>query len=120
MSYAPGEAPSKAPRLRLGEYVLDSWGDPWRVDETRLTKHGFAIYLGRPREMTGPMGRQTVITSELAAHFERHRRNPTCMDIPLSDTTIKRIRAVLGHHRYQDLEMWWLERMTDLAEMTTA
>jgi hypothetical protein len=117
---APGAAPSKAPRQRSGNYILDAWDEPWLVDEARQTGHGFVLFLGRPKEMTGPMGRQTIITAELAAHLERFRRNPANMDIPLSMTTIKRLRAVLGHHRYQDLEMWWLERLVDLQELTTA
>lgn len=117
---APGAAASKAPRQRTGDYILDAWDEPWFVDEARQTGHGFALFLGRPKEMTGPMGRQTIITAELAAHFERFRRNPANMDIPISRTTITRLRAVLGHHRYQDLEMWWLDRLVDLQEMTTA
>ena len=120
MADAPGAAPAKAPRLRSGSFVLDAWDAPWLVDEARPTVHGFAIYLGRPREMTGPMGKETIITAELAAHFEKMRRLPGAMDIPLGKTTITRIRSVLGHHRYQDAELWWLERLTDLHEMTTA
>lgn len=116
---APGVAPSKAPRQRTGNYILDAWGEPWLVDEARQTGHGFVLFLGRPKEMTGSMGRQTIVTPELAAHFERFRRNPQNMDIPISKTTITRLRAVLGHHRYQDLEMWWLDRLVDLHELTT-
>ena len=120
MTDAPGEAPSKAPRFRMGEYVLDQWNDPWRVQQTRQTDFDFIIYLGRPREMTGPMGPEVIITPELAAHFERCRRNPGTMGLPLGGTVIKRIRTVLGHHRYQDAELWWLDRLTDLHELTTA
>jgi hypothetical protein len=116
----PGSAPAHSSRLRLGEYVLDAWGDPWRVQQTRQTDFDFAIYLGRPREMTGPMGPEVIITPELAEHFERCRRNPGSLGLPLGQTVIKRIRGVLGHHRHQDAEMWWLERLTDLHEMTTA
>lgn len=116
----PGVAKPKAPRQRIGRYVMDAWNDPWRVDEGRPTKHGFALFLGRPREATGPMGMQVVITPDLAVYFERHRRNPGAMDLPIGKTAITRIRAALGHHRYQDLEMWWLSRLVDLQELTTA
>jgi hypothetical protein len=117
---APGIAPSKAPRQRAGNYVLDAWDEAWLVDEARQTGHDFVLFLGRPLPVPGPMGRRTIITPELAAHLERFRRTPASMDIPLSKTTITRLRAVLGHHRYQDREMWWLDRLVDLQEMTTA
>lgn len=120
MRSKPGEQPSKTPRQRTGEYVLDAWGEPWLVQEARPTKHDFVLFLGRPREATGPMGVQVIITPELVDYFERLRRLPAAMDIPIAKTTITRIRAVLGHHRYQDLEMWWLERLPDLQELTTA
>jgi hypothetical protein len=117
---ATGAAPSKAPRQRTGEYVLDAWNDIWLVQQTRQTDYDFVIYLGRPREMTGPMGAEVIITPDLASHFERCRRNPGKMGLPLGETVIKRIRGVLGHHRYQDAEIWWLDRLTDLREMTGA
>lgn len=120
MTDLPGAAPSHSPRLRAGDFVLDQWNDPWRVQQTRQTDYDFVIYLGRPREMTGPMGPEIIITAELAAHFERCRRNPGTLGLPLGLTVIKRIRGVLGHHRQQDAELWWLDRLTDLHEMTTA
>jgi hypothetical protein len=115
-----GEAKQKTPLQRMGEYIMDAWDEPWFIDEARPTAEGFAIFLGRPRAATGPMGKQTIITADLVAYFDRNRRNPGAMTIPLAKTTITRIRAVLGHHRYQDLEMWWLDRLIDLQEMTTA
>ncbi len=116
----PGTAKPKSPRQLTGRYVMDAWEEAWLIEEARPTKHGFALFLGRPREATGPMGNQVVITADLAAHFERYRRQPGTMDLPISKTTITRIRSVLGHHRYQDLEMWWLDRLVDLQELTTA
>ncbi len=120
MTDMPGEAPSKSPRMPTGEYVLDAWNDLWLVMQARPTGHDFVIFLGRPREATGPMGAEVIVTPELMAHFEKHRRSPGAMDIPLSGTTIKRIRSLLGFNKYQDLEMWWLDRLNDLHELTTA
>lgn len=108
------------PPHHFGDYVADAWGDFWRVQQTRQTVYDFTIYLGRPREMTGPMGAEVIITPELAAHFEKFRRRPQLMGLPLGETAIKRIRRVLGHHRYQDAEVWWLERLHELHELTTA
>ena len=113
-------APPRPAPLLPGRHVLDAWGDGWLVEDSRATEHGFEIYLGRPAEVSGPQGRTTIITEEVAAHFERHRRSPDRLDVPLSQTTIKRIRSVLGHHRYQDAEVWWLERVQDLERLTIA
>jgi hypothetical protein len=108
--------------MRMGEYVLDAWEEPWRVDQVRTTTQDFAIYLGRPRESSGPGGAEVIITPELASFFERRRRIPASLSeaLPLSKTTVTRIRSVLGHNRYQDAELWWHERVSDLAELTIA
>lgn len=103
-----------------GHHILDAWGDPWRVDSSRGTDHGFEIYLGRPLEATGPMGPQVIVTHDLAQYFETNRRYPGLMSIPLGKNTITRLRRVLGHNRYQDAEMWWHERIHDLATLTIA
>lgn len=106
--------------LLPGEHILDAWEDVWQVSDSRRTDHGFAIYLGRPLEATGPMGPAVIITADLAEHFERHRRAPQNLNLPIGKHTVTRIRAVLGHHRYQDAELWWLERIADLERLTTA
>jgi hypothetical protein len=113
-------AATRRSALLPGQNVLDAWNDAWRVDDSRRTDHDFEIYIGRPAAIDGPHGRTTIITAELADHFERHRRTPQNLDLPLSKTTVTRIRMVLGHHRYQDAEMWWLERVADLERLTIA
>lgn len=103
-----------------GRHVLDAWGDPWLVMDSRPTNHGFELFLGRPSDFRGPMGAAVIITPDLAEHFERHRRLPQSLDLPLSKTSVTKIRAVLGHHRYQDAEIWWFERVADLERLTIA
>lgn len=103
-----------------GEHILDAWQDLWLVSDSRPTTHGFAIYLGRPVEATGPGGAAIIITAELADHFEHHRRLPQRLELPLGGTAVKRIRSILGHNRYQDAELWWLERIADLECLTIA
>ncbi len=112
--------PTPGTTLLPGRHVFDAWSDIWAVSDSRKTDHGFEIYLGRPAVASGPMGAAVIITDDLAQWFERHRRTPKNLNLPLSKTTVTHIRSVLGHHRYQDAEMWWLERQTDLERLTTA
>lgn len=119
----PATTPIPEPRKPValpGRHVLDAWGDAWRIAGSRETRHGFELFLGRPAEASGPMGAAVIITAELAAHFEAHRRSPQSLDLPIGKGVVTRIRAVLGHHRYQDAEMWWHERIADLERLTLA
>ncbi|QCO07469.1 hypothetical protein [Azospirillum argentinense] len=97
----------------------DAWGDLWRVEEVRPTAFGFDVLLGRPVD-GGRGGKKAIITAALAAHFEAHRLAPAGLDLPLSKTTVKRIRRVLGHHRQIDNAAWWDERVDDLIRLTAA
>ncbi|MTK12667.1 MAG: hypothetical protein F8N39_11460 [Clostridiaceae bacterium] len=56
----------------------------------------------------------------MVSYLERHRRSPDLIDLPISATTVKRLRRVLGHNWYEDGERWWLHRMHDLETLTTA
>lgn len=105
---------------RIGTHVGDAEKILWQVDAARGTSHGFAVYLGRPVSMSGPGGAAVIITAELQAYLERHRRSPDLIDLPLGQTTIKRLRRALDHNWYEDGERWWLHRMDDLLTLTTA
>ena len=105
---------------RIGSHIEDAWRAIWQVDAARLTAHDFALYLGRPLAMSGPGGAAVILTAELVAYLERFRRAPDLIDLPLSRTTVKRLRRALGHNWYEDGERWWLRRLDDLEAMTTA
>lgn len=98
--------------------IADAWGDNWRVEETRPTRHGFDVFLGRPADGNIRGGRRVIVTPDLASHFEARRLNPSTLTLPIGLSTIKRIRALLGHNRYIDHAAWWDERVTDLADLT--
>lgn len=106
--------------LHSGQNIIDNFGDIWIVRESRATNHNFELYLGRPLEASGPMGAAVILTSELVKHLSAHRHNPKNLDLPIGETTIKRLRSTLGFNRYQDLEIWWLERVVDLERLTIA
>lgn len=112
----------KSPALSPGLHVFDVFGDLWLVKTSRPTFLGFEMYLGRPAYFTGPAGPAIILTDDLVDQFERHRRNPAKLKeiLPIGKTAVTRIRRVLGHHRYQDAELWWLERADDLMRMTIA
>ncbi len=116
MALPPGELPAPRP----GNHVLDAGEVVWSVDDARPTDHGFAIYLGRPVSMSGPGGAAVIITRDLAEYLERHRRAPDLIDLPISATTVHRLRRALGHNWYEDGERWWLQRWDDLSTLTTA
>jgi hypothetical protein len=59
-----------------------------------------------------------IVTPRLAQHFETHRLAPAHLALPIGNTTIKRIRRLLGHHRQIDRSLWWEERIADLSDLT--
>lgn len=111
-----------ARRATILRQVTDAWGDPWDVREERKTDHGWPLCLGWPlgveRGQGAAGGPRVIVTAELAAHFERHRRAPQGLALPIGNTAIKRIRRLLGHHRQIDAASWWEERISDLADLT--
>lgn len=112
--------PARNTIMLPGTHIIDAFEDIWVVKDSRGTAHGFELYLGRPLAATGPAGPAVILTQDLVDHFERHRRTPSNLNLPLGKTVITRLRSVLGHHRYQDAEMWWLERIADLERLTIA
>ncbi|AWJ86314.1 hypothetical protein TSH58p_22615 (plasmid) [Azospirillum sp. TSH58] len=59
---------------------------------------------------------------QLTQHFEQHRQAPSALALPIGCAAIKRVRRLLGHHRYIDNATWWDERVDDLirSDATTA
>lgn len=100
--------------------VGDQWGDAWSVAESRPTDYGHDVLLGWPHPLpSGPRGRpKTIMTGALAATLEDYRTNPGDLRLPVGATTIKRLRALLGHNRYLDRRQWWEDRAVDLADLT--
>lgn len=97
--------------------VRDAWGDAWTVREARATAHGFDLLLGRP--VASPRGQACVImTKPLQAYLEAQRDTPAAIALPLGNTAIKRLRALLGHHWRIDRAAWWHRRAADLADLT--
>lgn len=98
----------------------DYWGDAWSVAESRPTDYGHDVLLGWPLPLPhGPRGRpKAIMTSDLAQTLEAYRVRLTDLRLPLGKTTIKRLRAALGHNRYLDRRQWWEDRADDLADLT--
>lgn len=108
-----------ARKAHIIDQATDAWGSEWDVREARPTKHGFDVLIGWHKGCRGKGygGPQTILTTPLVEHMERHRYD-FAWDLPLGNTTIKRIRRVLGHHRYLDAAEWWAERIDDLSNLT--
>lgn len=102
--------------------IKDAWGDDWDVREYRQTAHDFEIAFGwpygSPRGKGGSGGVKVIVTPDLLDHFETYRLSPINLALPIGNTTIKRIRRLLGHHRQIDRAAWWEERIADLADLT--
>lgn len=88
--------------------------------EYRETKHGFRVAIGWPegRRGKGAGGVRTILTAELVIYLESHRDRPLNISLPIGNTTIKRLRKVLGHHWQIDRAAWWEARTDDLSDMT--
>jgi hypothetical protein len=101
--------------------IEDAWGDEWDVREYRTTDHAFPVSLGWPHghpRGRGGGGVRVIVTPQLAHHFEEHRLAPGELALPIGNSTIKRIRRLLGHHRQIDRAAWWEERVSDLTDLT--
>lgn len=97
--------------------ATDHAGVCWDVREARHTVHGFAILLGWPRgepRGRGGRGTATILTAELARYLASTR--PRDVLLPLSGTTIGRLRASIGLRWSWD--DWWADRAADLHGLT--
>lgn len=95
--------------------IDDISGDPWLVAEYRPTAHGFDLALGWPAVASGS-GNPRVITTAALAEYLHSVERPRDIDLPISRTTIKRLRADLS--LWFDWDAWWGARADDLQSMT--
>ena len=101
--------------------AADYKGISWDVREERKTPHGWNIMFGWPSSLprgAGAGGPRVMIDKKLKEYCDDMRFDPGLMDLPISWTTIKRLRRVLDHHRYRDRPLWWKRRREDLLNMT--
>lgn len=103
--------------------IEDAYGDSWAVYEERGTEHGWEILLGRPLG-EGPLnrvgGNRVILTAELVAYLESIRVHRGSAALPIGKSTYGRLRKVLGHNIYLDLQGWWESHADDLATLTGA
>jgi hypothetical protein len=97
--------------------ATDWSGVRWDVREARATRHGFDVLIGwrqSAQRGRGGGGVAIIITAELARYLQATRLRDA--DLPVGDTTIKRLRADVGVRWSWD--DWWHHRSDDLAAMT--
>ncbi|MFA7585045.1 MAG: hypothetical protein WCY11_02455 [Novosphingobium sp.] len=97
--------------------ITDVYEAEWLVSEYRPTAHGFDIAVGWPVDASGPGNPRVIMTAALAEYLQSVER-PRDIDLPISRTTIKRLRADLAL-RF-DWDAWWTARADDLASITLA
>ncbi len=114
----------REPRLDKGKYIVDAFGDRWFVVKSRATDHGFEIYEGRPVGYTGPMKPSVIISQQLLDYLIANRHQiAAAIDLPLSLTTIRKIRRIIGHggdDQRQERDNWWRARLADLESLTVS
>lgn len=106
-----GPRPSRA--TAAIDRLTDIHGDRWLISEYRFTSHGLPLAMGWP-EGAGRGGIRVAITAALAEYLQSIER-PRDIDLPISRTTIKRLRTDLGLHF--DWDRWWAARADDLRGM---
>lgn len=97
--------------------ATDYAGAEWDVRERRPTVHGFDVLIGWPSDEPrgqGGRGVATIPTVELAQYLQATRLRD--VDLPISRTTAKRLRAEIGVTWSWD--DWWAARASDLQTMT--
>ena len=113
---------SKKPSHRNSRclYQIEDYRDRlWNVRFERHTAHGWLLLLGRlvdpgNEEKNCRGGDQVIITRELAAYMEATRMTPGTIDLPVSITTVTRLRRTLGQNFIADRAIWWDEHLYDL------
>lgn len=101
--------------------VEDINGEVWDVREARPTPHGFAVLLGWPQSIQrgqGGGGVRVILTPHIADYLAAHCHAPNKIDLPISGTTIKRLRKLLGQDWTLDNEQWWHDHKADLLSST--
>jgi hypothetical protein len=102
--------------------IHDHWDDRWSVFEIRPTDHGFQVFMGRPLQEGRPLnrvgGNRVILTTPLVEYLESIRNERGTWDLPISRTTLKRLRRLLGFNLYDDLREWWEQHADELAETT--
>ena len=106
----------------------DFEGFVWDVRESRPTNHGFDLLLGwpflgaEPQRGKGFGGPRIIPTRELQAYWDGNQlaRDGAIYDLPAGRTALKRVRALFGFNLYLANESWWLDRLSDLADMSGA
>ena len=104
--------------------VVDYWDDSWDVREWRRNEVPGAPDVamgwpaGYPRGRGGSGGPHAIITAEVYKYLTDHRLDRGNIKLPVSGTTVKRLRKLCGYNYYNDSAMWWLDRLDDLMSMT--
>jgi len=101
--------------------TLDIDGDPWEVWYVRDTTHGFPVllgYLANVKRGVGGGRPAVILTENLAAYLRR--TEPKNVRLPIGMPAIKKLRARLGIHRYNDSKKWWDDRADDLKRLSGA
>lgn len=96
------------------DHIEDVFGRAWLVRDHRPTGHGFDIATGWPDE-PGRQGATVIVTPALAEYLTATERLRD-VDLPIGQSTIKRLRASLDL-RF-DSDAWWAERAADLTSLT--
>jgi hypothetical protein len=58
-----------------------------------------------------------MIDKNLKQYLDDFRFDPGLINLPIGATVIKRLRRMLGYHRYRDRTLWWTARREDLLTM---
>jgi hypothetical protein len=101
--------------------IRDYRGLSYDVREERDTPHGWPVLIGWPSDIErgrGCGGPGVIITDQLKAYLETMRYDFGLISLPISGTSIRKLRRILGHHRYRDRPLWWAQRQSDLMSMT--
>lgn len=116
-------------RARIVCQVADAWGDLW--DVRRIAQagpphpHTLICHQGWPhgqkRGRGGAGGPSWILTLRLIAWLESVRYDAFAgvVGMPFGRDALKRMRRQLGHHGKMDRRNWWIERLDDLASLTS-
>lgn len=107
--------------LDSAQVIEDNFGQMWNVHHVKISDRGVPVHFGWPCGATTGRGGcgapRIVLTTELETYLVSRRNRPENIDLPIGESSVRRLFGKLGFDLRSDRERWWRERRAELTLM---